>query len=165
MPHQKTPPSMVMIMHVDASGNIRFDPRDAPFKTDQSPQILRIDTSQLHKMHPASSIVELKIDALNLKHIRAAFVEDGASPPRSFPVAFNTRLTIGRIDSILILFRMRTDYPHNTGPFPIKFRIARSWVAMQSEGAAALSEEDYDPQVGNEPPVGGGELLTAAGTG
>jgi hypothetical protein len=147
----KTPPAKVIVMNVDRSGNIRFNETNALFRTNESPQVLRIDTSQLHQQHPGSSIVKLKIGPGHGNQPLAAFVEDGASPPNMRRVGFDTPLQ-GRIDSILIVFNMRTDYPHKTGPFPIKLRIAKSWAAVHSEGAVVLSEEDYDPQVGNDPP-------------
>jgi hypothetical protein len=139
-----TPPSKVIVMQIDSSGNISFDHSMVMFKTKEKPQMLRIDTSQLHQRYPDSSIVRLKVDLKEVKHIKAVFVEDGINPWMQ-KVAFNEPLQ-GRIDSILILFKMPTEYGNNTGPFPF-------YLVIDGTGAKSVLAAEYDPQVGNEPPI------------
>lgn len=133
-----------VLMSIDAYGEITFGSNPTRFATDKSPQILRIDTSQLYQRYPDASIVALKIDPAHEKHVLATYVED-TTRPWMREVSFNQPLQ-GRIDGILILFDMPTDPTKKTPPFPFYLRIARTL-------AGARSEEDYDPQVGNDPPV------------
>lgn len=139
------PIAKFMRMRIDASGNISFDPSGAFFKVRVQPQILRIDTSIL-RTHPHLSIVKLKlVNIANAKHIQSVLVEDGNADMHE--VKFDTPFPagIGRIDSILILFKMPK--VGKTGPFGFHVTV------RDQTKAPALADADYDPQVGNDPPA------------
>lgn len=139
-----SPPSKVIVMNVDGSGITGFCPEKFIFETDQSPQFVSIDTSQLHQHHKDAFIVKLKIDDEGKKHFLAAFVKNGETPPRMRRVDIDETLE-GRIDSIMMLFDMPTEAGNNTDAFGITLSIDSPWLAIRSV-------RDYDPQVGNEPP-------------
>jgi hypothetical protein len=140
----KIPEKKIVMQINSATKKIDFIEKDNLFETKTAPQILQIDTSQLHKKFPDSSIVELVIDKQYQHHILATFVADGTSNGTQ-QVFFNVRLQ-GRIDTILILLNMPTNAGEKTGPFPFFLRIGGT-------GSRTVPSDLYDPQVGNDPPI------------